>query len=83
LRHYTAVELSNRSEEAGLIKRIPGTDDRRRVILEVTQKGRRLLDSLSTDHARELNELAPQLIGTLTELRNISYKKKAANKVNE
>jgi DNA-binding MarR family transcriptional regulator len=63
--HNTAVELTNRSEEAGLIKRKPGSDDRRRVLLEQTLKGKRLLDSLSIDHACELNELAPQLIRTL------------------
>ena len=65
LRHNTAVELSNRCEEAGLIRRKPGSDDRRRVLLELTLKGKRLLDSLSIDHACELNELAPQLIRTL------------------
>jgi DNA-binding MarR family transcriptional regulator len=74
LRHNTAVELSNRCEEAGLIRRKPGSDDRRRVLLELTLKGKRLLDSLSIDHARELNELAPQLIRTLTELGAVSTK---------
>jgi DNA-binding MarR family transcriptional regulator len=74
LRHNTAVELSNRSEEAGLIKRKPGTDDRRCVLLELTPRGRRLLDSLSIDHALELNEFAPQLIRTLTKLRTVSDK---------
>ena len=74
LRHNTAVELSNRCEEAGLIRRKPGSDDRRRVLLELTLKGKRLLDSLSIDHACELNELAPQLIRTLTELGAVSTK---------
>lgn len=86
LRHNTAVELSNRCEEAGLIKRKPGSDDRRRVLLEVTPKGRRLLDSLSIDHARELNELAPQLIRTVTELGAVANKpakqtRKARNEI--
>ena len=71
LRHNTAVELSSRSEEAGLIKRKHGGDDRRRVLLEVTHKGQRLLDSLSIDHARELNELAPELIQTSTTLLSL------------
>ncbi len=71
LRHNTAVELSNRCEEAGLIKRKQGDDDRRCVLLELTRKGRRLLNSLSIDHARELNELAPQLIRALTELKRV------------
>lgn len=83
LRHNTAVELSNRSEEAGLIRRKSGTDDRRCVLLELTPKGRRLLDSLSIDHALELNELAPRLIQTLTKLRTVSDKPaKPAHKAN-
>jgi DNA-binding MarR family transcriptional regulator len=83
LRHNTAVELSNRCGGAGLIKRKPGSDDRRRVLLEMTPKGKRLLDSLSIDHARELNELAPQLIRTLTELGAVANKPaKQARKAN-
>ena len=69
LRHNTAVELCNRCEEAGLIKRKTGAADRRYVLLELTPRGKRLLDSLSIHHALELNQLAPQLIQTLTELR--------------
>jgi DNA-binding MarR family transcriptional regulator len=68
LRHNTVVELSSRCEESGLVKRKAGDDDRRCVLLQLTPKGKRLLDSLSIDHARELNELAPQLIRTLAEL---------------
>jgi DNA-binding MarR family transcriptional regulator len=68
LRHNTVVELSSRCEESGLVKRKAADDDRRCVLLQLTPKGKRLLDSLSIDHARELNELAPQLIRTLAEL---------------
>ena len=74
LRHNTAVELSNRSAEAGLIRRKQGDKDRRRVLLELTSKGKRLLDSLSIGHERELDELSPQLIQTLTELKTLSNK---------
>jgi DNA-binding MarR family transcriptional regulator len=74
LRHNTTVELSNRCAEAGLIRRKQGDKDRRRVLLELTSKGKRLLDSLSIDHARELEELAPQLIQTLTALKTLSSK---------
>lgn len=68
LRHNTAVELCNRCEEAGLIARRQDAVDRRYVHLEVTKKGREVLHSLSVDHARELNELAPKLTRTLTAL---------------
>jgi DNA-binding MarR family transcriptional regulator len=66
LRHNSVVELSMRCEEAGLIRRRPDNDDRRCILLELTLKGQRILESLSRDHARELNELAPLLIRTLT-----------------
>src|ERR1700679_3078815 len=47
LRENTAVDVSKSREEAGLIRRKQGGADRRRVLLELTPKGRRLLDSLS------------------------------------
>jgi hypothetical protein len=37
-------------------------------VLELTTKGRGILDTLSDDHARELNVLAPQLIKALSDL---------------
>jgi len=70
LRHNSTVELSKRCEEADLLTRthpdrtIPGSD-RRTVILALTPKGRQILEALSIDHARELNELGPQLLHTL------------------
>jgi DNA-binding MarR family transcriptional regulator len=74
LRHHTVVELSDRCEEAGLVVRTPAESDRRRVLLSLSAKGRQVLESLSIDHARELNELAPQLIRTLTTLRTVNKK---------
>jgi DNA-binding MarR family transcriptional regulator len=65
LRHHTVVELSKRCEEAGLIHRDQDTNDRRRIQLRVTAKGHRVLRILSENHARELYELAPRLIGAL------------------
>jgi DNA-binding MarR family transcriptional regulator len=66
LRHHTVVELSKRCEEAGLIHRDQDTNDRRRIQLRVTAKGHRVLRVLSENHERELNELAPRLIGALS-----------------
>ncbi len=66
LRHHTVVELSKRCEEAGLIHRGQDMNDRRRIQLRVTAKGHRVLRILSENHARELNELAPRLIGALS-----------------
>jgi DNA-binding MarR family transcriptional regulator len=65
LRHHSVVELSNRCEEAGLIVRRRDPLDRRQVVLKLTATGQRVLAKLSADHARELNELGPQLIAAL------------------
>lgn len=69
LRHNTVVELSNRCAEAGLVVRKQSGPDRRCVVLELTPRGRRLLEALSIDHACELNELGPQLIRALNRLK--------------
>lgn len=71
LRHHTVVELSNRCVQAGLIHRRQVGSDRRYVELQPTPKGNRLLRSLSVDHVRELHELAPRLIRSLTRLKNL------------
>jgi len=69
LRHNSVVELSERCAAAGLVARRHDENDRRCVLLEVSPRGRKMLDMLSIDHARELNELAPRLIRTLGRLR--------------
>lgn len=71
LRHNTVVELTDRCAEAGLLARTQSRSDHRCVVLEVSPVGQAMLDALSNDHARELNELAPQLIRTLTKLRSV------------
>jgi DNA-binding MarR family transcriptional regulator len=68
LRHHTVVGLSKRCEEAGLIHRDQDTIDRRRIQLRVTPKGYGVLGVLSEDHAQELFELAPRLIGALSQI---------------
>jgi DNA-binding MarR family transcriptional regulator len=69
LRHHSVVELSKRCEEAGLIGREQSPADRRRVILRLTPLGQRVIRALSEDHERELSELVPTLIHSLTQIR--------------
>jgi DNA-binding MarR family transcriptional regulator len=75
--HNTTVELTNRCVKANLVVRKHAGPDRRRVLLELSPKGRKLLEALSIDHARELNQLAPKLIRTLTALRSVNRKRAA------
>jgi DNA-binding MarR family transcriptional regulator len=65
LRHHSVVELCNRCEHAGLLQRVHDAADRRRVKLDVTQEGHRVLRALSADHERELRELLPRLVQSL------------------
>jgi DNA-binding MarR family transcriptional regulator len=68
LRHNSVVELVDRSSREGFLERIPDASDGRRAIVRVTPKGRKVLEELSGDHARELNDLAPRLIRTLEQV---------------
>jgi DNA-binding MarR family transcriptional regulator len=71
LRHHSIVELSKRCEEAGLLTRVHDPADRRRVLLQLTPAGSRVLADLSADHAAELNQRAPRLIATLKRIQSI------------
>src|SRR5580700_2759747 len=54
IRHHSAVELVNRLAEHGAVKRVPGDDDHREVLLRLTSKGETLLHNLSVAHHDEL-----------------------------
>jgi DNA-binding MarR family transcriptional regulator len=74
LRHHSVVELSKRCEEQGLIVRRTAPLDRRQIVLHLTAAGRKALEALSGDHARELDELAPRLIKSLGAIRSARAK---------
>ncbi|MGB6692252.1 MAG: MarR family transcriptional regulator [Terracidiphilus sp.] len=74
LKHNSAVELVDRSEREGLLKRRADVDDKRRAILCVTRKGRLLLGRLAGDHAKELNELAPRLTKALRHISSDAHR---------
>ena len=65
LKHNSTVELVDRSEREDLIERTADRDDKRRAILRLTRKGWQVLQKLSGEHARELNEMAPRLVRAL------------------
>ena len=67
LRHHSAVELVDRAERAGLVRRRPDAEDHRVVRLELTPRGSRQLAAVAALHREELRrlgaELAPLLKG--------------------
>jgi DNA-binding MarR family transcriptional regulator len=69
LKHNSAVELVNRSEREDLLARMEDSRDKRRILLRVTRKGEEVLNQLTSEHARELNVMAPGLITALEHVR--------------
>jgi DNA-binding MarR family transcriptional regulator len=58
IRHHSAVELVNRMEKRGLIRRASDPDDGRRVHLKLTAKGEQKLKAISRMNVGELRRAA-------------------------
>jgi DNA-binding MarR family transcriptional regulator len=63
IRHHSAVELADRAEAAGLVRRRVDPEDQRVVHLELTPMGERRLAALAALHLEELSRLTPILSG--------------------
>jgi DNA-binding MarR family transcriptional regulator len=61
LRHHSAVELIDRAETAGLVRRRGDDDDGRVIRVRLTAKGEERLTQLAPAHLDELKRLAPVL----------------------
>lgn len=65
VQHHSAVELINRLEAGGYVRRERAEDDRREVLLALTAKGEKVLAELALHHHEELQEAAPRLVAAL------------------
>lgn len=61
LRHHSAVELVDRAEAAGLVRRSADPNDGRVVRVVLTDEGTRRLDALAAAHLEELSRVGPRL----------------------
>jgi DNA-binding MarR family transcriptional regulator len=61
LRHHSTVELVDRAQQAGLVRRTPDPRDARLVRVRLTSKGERILNELTPAHLIELHSLAAVL----------------------
>jgi DNA-binding MarR family transcriptional regulator len=61
VRHHSAVELAQRAETAGLIRRERDAQDHRRVHLSLTVHGREQLEVLTREHLIRIRTLAETL----------------------
>lgn len=68
IQHHSAVELVNRLESGGFVRRQRGSEDRREVHLQLTPKGEKVLRELSLHHRSELRSQGPALLDSLEQL---------------
>lgn len=61
IRHHTATELVDRTQQLGLVERVRSEADARRVLLRLTPRGRGVLRRLTAVHLEELRRLGPLL----------------------
>ena len=65
IQHHSAVELSDRLEARGLIRRVRSRTDRREVLLRLTGKAERLVRDLSMPYRAELQAVGLKLLDAL------------------
>ena len=77
IQHHSAVELINRLESGGYVRRERAQDDRREVLLQLTAKGERVLEELAVHHHEELQNAAPSLVAALHKLMRAGTRPRA------
>jgi DNA-binding MarR family transcriptional regulator len=85
LKHHSAVELVDRLETNGYVRRARSRDDRRRVFVTLLPRGERLLEQVAQNRISELRTSGEALVGAIEALlergqRNVKNLKKTANK---
>jgi len=66
IEHHSAVELVDRMQRRGLLRRERSRDDRRSVLVHVTPRGEKLLNRLVRHRLAELRVTAPALTRALS-----------------
>lgn len=65
IQHHSAVELVNRLEAKGLLRRARSAADRREVVLTLSRRGETLLKQLTRPHHEELRSARPRLLAAM------------------
>ena len=69
LRHHSAVGLIDRLVLDKLVARAPSVADRRQVFIQLTSRGEKTLEKLSTMHRKQLQQIGPELSRLLGKLK--------------
>src|SRR6267378_5296441 len=68
LKHHSAVELIDRLETHGCVRRARGRDDRRRVLVSLLPRGERLLEQVVRHRIGELRSNGHDLVRAIDQL---------------
>jgi DNA-binding MarR family transcriptional regulator len=68
LKHHSAVELIDRLETHGYVRRTRGRDDRRRVLVSLLPRGERLLEQVARHRIGELRSNGHALVRAIDQL---------------
>jgi DNA-binding MarR family transcriptional regulator len=68
LKHHSAVELIDRLETNGFVRRTRSRDDRRRVFVSLLPRGERLLEQVAQNRISELRTSGEALVGAIEAL---------------
>jgi DNA-binding MarR family transcriptional regulator len=70
LKHHSVVELIDRLEVHGYVRRTRGRDDRRRVLVSLLPRGERLLEQVARHRIGELRANGQALVRAISQLLN-------------
>src|SRR6266705_4041244 len=68
LKHHSAVELIDRLEVHGYVRRSRSRDDRRRVLVALLPRGEKLLEQVARDRISELRSSGAALVNAISAL---------------
>src|SRR5579863_6174822 len=68
LKHHSVVELVDRMETHGYVRRTRGRDDRRRVLVSLLPRGERMLEQVARHRISELRATGHELVRTIDQL---------------
>ena len=77
LKHHSVVELIDRLETHGYVRRSRGRDDRRRVLVSLLPRGERLLEQVARDRIEELRSTGHALVRAIDQLLQETPESKA------
>jgi DNA-binding MarR family transcriptional regulator len=68
LKHHSVVELIDRLELHGYVRRNRGREDRRRVLVSLLPRGERILEQVARHRIEELRSTGHELVRTIDQL---------------